>query len=188
MKKMMMMAILILATLTVNAQNRVGTTTIQPKVGLSLANVTGDFDSDFRVGLVAGAEFEYGASHMLGLSVGALYSMQGAKEDGTTAKLDYINIPILANVYVSRGLAVKMGLQPGFNVSARASAKVEGVTVEGDIDGIKTVDLSLPIGISYERNRWVFDARYNWGLTKVFDEGSAKNSVFQFTLGYKFRL
>jgi len=34
----------------------------------------------------------------------------------------------------------------------------------------------------------VIDARYNWGLTKVADYIDFKNSVFQFTLGYKFTL
>ena len=43
-----------------------------------------------------------------------LYSLQGTKTDyddlNGTMKLDYINIPILANVYVAKGLAVKAGI------------------------------------------------------------------------------
>lgn len=30
------------------------------------------------------------------------------------------------------------------------------------------------------------DARYNWGLTKIYDDDKAKNSVFMISLGYKF--
>lgn len=54
----------------------------------------------------------------------------------------------------------------------------------------KTVDFSIPVGLSYEFPTVpiVIDARYNWGLTKVVDGGDSKNSVFQFTLGYKFDL
>ena len=32
------------------------------------------------------------------------------------------------------------------------------------------------------------DARYNIGVTKVMDGTDSKNSVFQVTLGYKFKL
>jgi hypothetical protein len=89
---------------------------LQPKVGLSIANVTDIDGTDPRYGVVAGAEFEYGVSDIFGLSAGALYSMQGAKDGDATLKLDYINVPILANVYVTKGLAIKLGIQPGFNV------------------------------------------------------------------------
>lgn len=58
MKKLFLMAVMALATVSSFAQHAVGTFTIQPKVGLNLANVT-DGDGDIRVGAVAGAEFEY---------------------------------------------------------------------------------------------------------------------------------
>ena len=57
-----------------------------------------------------------------------------------------------------------------------------------DMDDAKTVDLSIPVGLSYEYSNFVFDARYNFGVTKVADDADSKNSVFQFTLGYKFAL
>ena len=42
--------------------------------------------------------------------------------------------------------------------------------------------------LSYEFSNVVIDGRYNWGLTKVWKDGEAKNSVFQITVGYKFSL
>ena len=70
----------------------------------------------------------------------------------------------------------------------------------GDIT--KTVDFSIPMGISYEYKNFVVEGRYNLGVTKVFKDKElniggesidlsgtdTKNSVFQFTLGYKFEL
>jgi hypothetical protein len=63
------------------------------------------------------------------------------------------------------------------------------------------VDLSVPVGLSYEVSNFVFDARYNFGLTKatkssymIFgnqfsdEPNNIRNSVFQFTLGYKIDL
>ena len=191
MKKLFLMAVMALATVSSFAQHAVGTFTIQPKVGLNLANVT-DGDGDIRVGAVAGAEFEYQISDIFSLSAGALYSMQGCKGEvegyDATVKLDYINIPILANVYVAKGLAVKLGIQPGFNVTSKASVEKSGTKVTTDLDGIESVDFSIPIGLSYEINNFVIDGRYNLGVSKIMDGSDSKNSVFQFTLGYKFAL
>lgn len=142
--------------------------------------------------MAAGAEFEYGVTDMIGVSAGLIYSMQGAKEkvEGVdcTMKLDYLNVPILANVYVAPGLAVKLGIQPGFKLSAKAKAEVSGASAETDLDDIKGFDLAIPVGVSYQYQNIVLDARYNWGVTKIMDNVDSKNSVFQITLGYKFSL
>lgn len=118
--------------------------------------------------------------------------MQGnkAKEEGVTltTKLDYINIPILANVYVTKGLAVKLGVQPAFNVSDKQKLSGGKASVEAEDVGAESFDFSIPVGLSYEYNNVVFDARYNFGVTNIADGGDSKNSVFQITLGYKFAL
>ena len=156
-----------------------------------MANLTNG-DADIRAGVAAGVEFEYQVSDIFSLSAGALYSMQGCKNTiegvDVTTKLDYVNVPILANVYVVKGLAVKLGLQPGFNVTHKMSAKQGSASGSVDIPGVKSVDFSIPVGLSYEYSNFVFDARYNFGVTKVADNADSKNSVFQFTLGYKFAL
>ena len=191
MKKLFLMAVMALASVSSFAQHAVGTFSIQPKVGLSLANVTKG-DGDIRVGAVAGAEFEYQVSDIFSLSAGALYSMQGCKGEvegiDATVKLDYLNIPILANVSVAKGLAVKLGIQPGFNVTSKVSAENGGTKVSTELDGIESVDFSIPIGLSYEINNFVIDGRYNLGVSKIMDGSDSKNSVFQLTLGYKFAL
>lgn len=63
------------------AQHAVGSFNLQPKVGVSIANLTDNYSSDARVGLVAGVEGEYQASDIFSVSAGVLYSMQGAKFD-----------------------------------------------------------------------------------------------------------
>lgn len=195
MKKLFVMAAMVLSSVGAFAQYNAGDITIQPKVGLSIADYTDVDDSKTRAGVVAGAELEYHVSPMFGLSAGLLYSMQGCKYDEdkatVTLKNDYINIPVLANVYVAPGLALKAGLQPGFKVSSKAKAKVGGtsqVSTDIDDDTFKSFDLSVPVGISYEYMNICLDARYNIGVTKVMDGTDSKNSVFQITLGYKFAL
>ena len=188
-----------LSSVSTFAQHAVGSFNLQPKVGVSIANLTELKDTDPRVGVVAGVEGEYQASDIISVSAGVLYSMQGSKYEyklgnlnyKKTNKLDYINVPIMANVYVTKGLAVKLGVQPGFRVSSSENSKlnIPVASIGGTHDvKAKSVDFSIPVGLSYEYNNFQLDARYNWGLTKAFENGKAKNSVFQITLGYKFDL
>lgn len=189
MKKMMMIAAMMIAAISANAQNEVGQITLQPKAGINLSTITGDGDQKMKVGLVAGVEAEYGVAENFGISAGVLYSMEGCKfkEDGESLKynLDYINIPILAQYYPIQGLAIKAGVQPGFNVRHKASYDGNTATLEG----IKTFNLSIPVGISYEYQSFVLDARYNIGITKlVKDADQGRNSTISITIGYKFAL
>ena len=189
MRKVIIMAVLMLSSVAAFAQRPVGSLTVQPKIGMNFATLTKADDSESRIGLVAGAELEYQLSDIFSISGGALYSQQGCEwsEDGSTRtnKLDYINIPVLANVYVVKNLAVKFGVQPAFNVNSKAKASQGDSSVQGSIEGIKTFDFSIPIGLSYEYKNFVIDGRYNFGLTKVSKYADSKNSVFQLTLGYK---
>lgn len=186
-----MMAVMALFSVGAFAQYSGGEITVQPKIGLNVTNIS-DGDGDWKAGLAIGAELEYHASPMVGISAGLIYSMQGAKatEDGVDVKLnlDYINVPILANIYVAPGFALKTGLQPAFKVSSKI--KGDGVSVDMDKTGydVKSVDFSIPVGMSYEYQNICFDARYNIGLTKLLDGSDSKNQVFQITVGYKFHL
>ena len=182
MKKFVLAAVMMLSSVATFAQHEEGSLTIQPRVGVNIASLTQNDGGKARIGLAAGAELEYQVSDIFSLSAGAMYSMQGAKNGNIKLNLDYINVPVMANVYVVPGLAVKLGLQPGFKVNS----KVDVLGVSANIPGAKSVDLSLPIGLSYEYKNFVLDGRYNFGLTKVNEIGDSKNSVFQITAGYKF--
>ena len=193
MKKLFLAVVAMMVSATTFAQNEVGQLTIQPKVGVNIANITDSDGADPRIGLAAGAEFEYGLTDNIGLSAGVLYSMQGVKttivDDDCTWKLDFLNVPILANFYVAKGFAVKLGVQPGFKLSSKAKFKGSGGSKEVEVeDGVKSVDLSIPVGLSYQYQNIVFDARYNWGVTKIVNDVDSKHSVFQITVGYKFSL
>ena len=173
MKKLFVMAAMVLSSVGAFAQQAAGTTTIQPKVGLNVSTIA---DGDWKAGFAAGAELQYQATDKVGIAVGALYSAQGTKSDHVTWTPGYINVPVTLNYYVAQGLALKAGLQPGFMVN------------KDDAEGIKTFDLSVPVGLSYEYSNLVFDARYNIGVTKIADNVDHYNNVIQITVGYKFAL
>lgn len=196
MKKMMMMLIMATVALTASAQNTLrdnGTFTLQPKVGIGIGALSGEWktnsgvDNKSRIGFVAGVEGEYYANTWLGIALGVNYAQQGWKMEGNglkeTYKLDYLNVPLTGNFYVAKGLALKTGLQFGFLMSA----KVEDVDVKNSCEKL---NLSIPIGISYEISDFVLDLRYNLGLTKTNkDDGNKlRSDLLQITLGYKFAL
>lgn len=112
----MMMAALMVATLSANAQNMF----IKPMVGGTLSTLTGDTENTkMRLGLVAGAEFGYMLNDNFGATAGLLVSMQGSNFKDTdyikdqSSTLTYLNIPMLANYYIFPGFAIKAGIQPG---------------------------------------------------------------------------
>lgn len=194
MKKLLVSALMLFAASTATfAQHAVGSFTLQPRVGINVANMTNMDENKARVDFVGGLEGEYQVTDIFSLSAGVLYSRQGVKSDvpeidiagyklkgeDVSWKPSYINIPIMANVYVVKGLAVKLGVQPGFMVDKDDAG-----------DAAKTFDFTVPVGLSYEFSQVpiVVDARYNWGTTKVLDGADCRNSVFQFTVGYKFDL
>lgn len=204
MKKIVLVAVAMLLSVAANAQHVVGSLCIQPKLGLNVASMTNSDGANVRLGVVTGAEIEYFVTNCVSLTGGLLYSQQGVKDSdeglNATLKMDYVNVPLLVNVYVAKGLAVKAGLQPGYLVNDKIRVNTNGVSAEMGLEqayreagvdaSVKSVDFSLPIGISYEINNIQLEGRYNLGLTKAITlEGeSTKHNVFQFTVGYKFCL
>ena len=79
MKKILLTAVVMLASVASYAQQAVGAFTLQPKIGMNIADLTNEDKSDARIGLAVGAEFEYQVTDIVSVSFGALYSMQGCK-------------------------------------------------------------------------------------------------------------
>ena len=198
MKKMMMMLLMATVAMTASAQKTLhenGTFTLQPKVGLAIGTLSGDWTSasgverKSRYGLIAGVEGEYYVNDWFSAALGVNYAQQGWKFDGSgineTTKLDYLNIPITANFYVAEGLALKTGVQLGVLMSAKEES-------EDVKDAYEKTNISIPIGISYEFSNFVFDARYNLSVTKINKNSDSNNKyrsdLFQITVGYKFAL
>ena len=192
MKKMMMIAVMAVMCLTANAQKMrhgAGQITIQPMIGFSVGTFRGEYTSgtitgnEARVGLAIGAEAEYyTTTDWLSLSAALKYEQLGWEwKNASTVKLDYIDIPLMANFYVAKGFALKVGLQPGFLVNDNANGEC------------KSFNFSIPVGLSYEfKNGITLDLRGGYSLTRVdkFDGNDLKyyTDGGSLTIGYKFEL
>ena len=197
MKKLLMMLVMATVAMTASAQNTLrdkGSFTLQPKAGVGIGTIAGNWTTiggekdKARIGFVAGLEGEYYAADWFGLAVGLNYAQQGFKFEAEdykeTTKLDYLNVPIVGNFYVAKGLALKTGFQFGFLMNAKLDSQ--------DIkDLCNKVNFAIPVGVSYEIENVVLDLRYNVGLNKTnkADNGNkARTDLIQITLGYKFNL
>ena len=195
MKKLMMIAVMAIFAMTASAQNtnrEVGAFTLQPKVGLTIGSFSGEYitvggkvENKKRVGFTAGLEGEIYATNWLGIALGLNYAQQGWKFGDVKCKYDYLNVPLVADFYVARGLALKTGVQLGFLMNA----KWDDLNFKDDSN--KT-NFSIPIGISYEFSNVVLDLRYNVALSKVnknaTDNYKYRSDLVQITIGYKFEL
>ena len=146
MKKLMLMAIGLMATVCANAQVEESDWSIMPKVGVGIADMTGKlldpdkaegtYDATLRpiTSLVAGFEAEYGMIDQLSIAFGMVYCTQGSKTKDNMFKVsvDYLNIPITVQYYPipNCGLAIKAGAQLG--LTTRNRVKVDGVTYSAD--------------------------------------------------------
>jgi len=169
------------------------------KGGVNFATVTGDdFDSpdsrtSFHVGLLA----EFPLAEIFSLQVEALYSGQGFKSDvegglfGGDGKveyqLDYINVPVLAKVYLIEGLSVEVGPQFSFKVNEEIDADANADAGDLDLDEAKDFEFGVAAGLTFQTKMGLFaSGRYNLGLTDIVENRDVKNSVFQLGIGFKF--
>ena len=211
MKKKLLLLALMAVTMTVQAQHEEGDLAIQPRVGVTFSTISGSDwlsdDAKMKTNLTYGIELEYFLMDKLSVAGGLLFTNQGYQFDfyesietngnKTTAKFDnyYTTVPITLNYYLIEGLAIKAGVQPAFRVKTRLKMGDEKLDFDKTFDflfpnqdvTLNKFDLSIPVGFSYEYNHITFDARYNFGLIKLFKgiNGSSRNRVITLTLGYK---
>ena len=123
-KKLIIMAALLTAALGMQAQEeKKSQWAVKPMVGATLNNIVGSgIDESYKFGVAAGAEvlFQPKELRRLSLSGGLLYMMQGANEKNDFYKvkgnLSYLNLPVLVNFEIVKGLKVKAGMQLGYQL------------------------------------------------------------------------
>ena len=239
MKRINILAVTLGITLGMMAQNQKGTFSVRPMTGVSIANMSSSQGNYYhnQVGLTAGIEVEYVVSNHVGISLGAIYSQQGSEIDGSIdqrynddngqqhidyseykghLRTNYINLPLMVNYYVVKGLAIKAGIQTGLHCDDRLKedllfirhnslpSSANGVitlpsapvyemwsTTINETDACKSMDFGIPVGLSYEYKNVTLDARYYFGLTRIDKSQeleNIRNRCLTLTLGYRFNL
>jgi hypothetical protein len=229
MRRLFLLCLFVLTLFGAQAQPKWGTWSVVPHVGVSFANLTNDAihvadngisHSQTRIGFSGGADVYYQLTDKLALSGGVAYTQAGCNfkdvpadlpaRSGTVFhdsyyNLGYVDVPLLAHVYVSKGLSFSVGCQPSFLTKATAHTEMQdyetdgkggikydkNVVSEGDAKTLfKKTAFAIPVGISYEYENVMLMARYNIGLSKVYDHdlGNSKNKIITVSVGYRFNL
>ena len=187
-------ALMIVSTLSLNAQDRKNKATAGIKGGYNLSSVSFDGTSEtakihgFHVGV-------YGESYIgkyFSIQPEILYSQQGYKiidEDGTfTQKLDYLNVPLMFKFYPRKSFFLEAGPQVGFSISHKET--YDSDFIFGDTSRElepNNFDWGVNVGAGFKSDGGVsLGARYHLGQNDIYDEDKPKNIVWQIYLGFEF--
>ena len=189
MKKILFIVPLLLAGIFMHAQTHVQ---FGLKGGLNVANIMGDnYDYNSRASFHAGGLAHIHLNKTWALQPELVYSGQGSQYANSgndyKTKLDYLNVPFLVQFMTESGFRLETGPQLGFLLRARNQVD-DGVNNNIN-DGFKPVDFSWALGAGFLfPSGFGLDARYNFGISKINDEGSTdlRNGVFQFGVFYQF--
>jgi len=193
--KFLTIVIISCALISVNAQD---TDTKKSNAGLkfgyNLAAVSFDEDSETgqRHGFHVGFYGESFVSKSVAVQVELLYSQQGYEiEDGGgkfTQKLNYINLPLSLKIYPTDNFFLEAGPQIGLAISHKEEfdSSFNLFDTEQEFDP-NSFDYGVNFGGGFKTDSGIsLGVRYHLGLGDIYDEGSPKNRVWQFSLGFDF--
>ena len=189
--------------------------TLGVKGGLNLSNLSvnaqedPEFSFDNHTDFLVGAFAQFGIGHTFAVQLEGFYSQKGGKtrNDDTAAKLNlnYIELPLLLMarlssrespmypiLYVGPSVAIETRCNvTGEDGGVSRSVGCDDPELEGELTTTKT-DFGIVFGggfeILYSRLTIQLDARYNLGLTNLYNaqdaaEVSLKSRTWSFMLG-----
>jgi hypothetical protein len=212
MKKVLLVLFCVALTVGVNAQVRFGA-----KVGGTLSSLTLKDDGtkiDFfkaGIGFTLGGVLEYSFSESFALQPELLYVLNNVKqkdvvgeeeivEKGVSAKYVLQSIQLPVNFKYKFGVEnlkfyAAAGPYLGYIVSAKAKAKMEGISVDFDLFDkerseleLKHLDFGVGVGFGVEISKLTVGVGYQYGLANLTsaDGGSIKSGTFNLSVGYFF--
>ncbi len=160
------------------------------KGGVNVSSIEIDDGEDYesKTGVHLGGLAHIHITRHFAVQPELVFSMQGGEDESENMKLklNYINIPLLAQYMTNEGFRLQTGPQLGILTSAES--KFGDLEVDSD-DDVSTADFSWVFGAGYLfRSGFGIDARYNLGISNISDDESfeARNRVFQVGVFYQF--
>jgi hypothetical protein len=185
MKKILLTAAAVFAISFANAQD----VKFGAKAGLNLSSLANAEGAKTQVGFHVGGYATISVSDKFAVQPELLYSAQGAKFEGGSLNLSYINIPVMAKFNVADKFNLEVGPQVGLLMSA--TQKFSGGSLDVK-EGYKTMDFGLNFGAGYDVAENInVGLRYCLGLSQLEKElatgqTATKNTNIQLSLGYRF--
>ena len=93
------------------------------KVGMNMSNLTGDVDTDMKIGFNVGVGAEYAFTEMWSVQPSLMFTSKGYKADGVKCNPMYLELPILAAarfaIADNQNIVVKAGPYFAFGVAGK---------------------------------------------------------------------
>jgi hypothetical protein len=193
--------LIMMSFFTASAQNEADNTVSKAisfgvKGGVNFASINGgDVDSpDMRTTFHVGGLAEFPLADIFSLQVEALYSgkgfsyeFEGSDGDDVEFQLDYIDVPVLAKIYATKGLSFEVGPQFSFLVNEEIDYNPNSDSGDIPVDDAESFDFGVAGGLTFQTEMGIFaTGRYVYGLSDIYKDVDAHNSVFQVGIGYKF--
>jgi opacity protein-like surface antigen len=185
MKKVIISAVLFLLIKGASAQH----VEYGIKGGVNFSNISNDAadtKADSKTGFHFGGLAHIHLTRAFAIQPEIVYSTQGAEYGSGKLKLNYINVPVLAQYMFGDGFRIQTGPQLGI----LTTSEFKRGNTETDIDNFSNADFSWSFGASYLSHCGLgVDARYNLGLTDVTKSNTTdfQNRVWQLGLFYQFK-
>ena len=133
-----------------------------------------EFTSNWKTGLHAGVFGELPLSRRFGLEADLLYTQKGGVEPADslapqiTLRLNYLDLPVLLNFYLTRRLAIQAGPEIGLLLVARAHSGDYTATIH---DIYRSFEMGVTGGIFYQLPRgFSVGVRYIQGFKPITKE------------------
>lgn len=162
--------VLVTSTLVSMAQNKLGTWSVIPHVGVSISSLLGGSgiyevaDNEVvevkpyaSLGFIGGADVMYQASDVVGVSAGLSFVQAGCKFKDDKEKnsvvynrnlrMNYVAMPILIHSYLLPGFSVRAGVEPTLLLGAKSHEVQQSfdVNIEGEKSDFSEDEFTIDI-------------------------------------------
>ena len=154
----------------------------------SLGDVSGE------VGVTAGASMTFSDRARLSYELrGQLAIRRVSFGPDITDTITYVEVPVVARYAFMRGEGMTIraigGGSMAFRIAASESVVGDSISVK---DAYKPLEFAVVVGAQAEwKNRWVFEGRYLFGLSEVYEVTiggmETRQRGFQILVGYRLR-
>ena len=183
-----------------HAQDNNVNTEFGVKGGLNMSNLYTDDADDENIlyGFNAGVYATLPVSDFVAIQPELLFTTRGSKLEYNNAlaqgnvklKLNYIELPLLVRVNITKNFNIHAGGYASYLVSAKSTGDGDfEFENQYDTDDFNKFDAGLAGGIGVDFNPLSVGLRYNYGLTTIVKDGDdssdAKNSNLSLYLSYK---
>lgn len=150
------------------------------RAGANIASITGKDVSDVKpmTSFYAGVYKEFAiVPELFFIQPELQYSMQGYKANDTNYTIGYLQLPVMARVYMLKTISLEAGPQIGYKVNDNLENNDDLNSFDASVAG--GLGINFPLGLSVS-------ARYVHGLTNIFKDVDAKHQVIQLGASFKF--